>query len=177
MSTEVQREKNLSRDDVFEVLSNTRRRHALRYLRRSDGPVDLGRLAEEVAALELDKEVENLTRQERKRVYVALQQSHIPRMREMELVEMGSEGVWLTDNAEDLDLYLEIVPRNSLNWSQYYLAASALTALPVLGSGFGMYPFVILPNAAWAAVATALFLGIAVAHVLHDRSMKLSGGD
>lgn len=176
MSTGVRREKTLSKEEVFDLLSNERRRYALRYLWRNGGPVEVGELAEAVAAREEGKDVEEVTRSERKRVYVALQQSHIPRMKEVELVERGSDGVWLTDNARDLDLYLEIVPSNSLNWSQYYLAASALSALLVAGSGLGLYPFSLLPDMAWVGVVTALFLVIAVAHVLHDRNMKLSGG-
>lgn len=173
MSTGFQEEKTLSRDDVFEVLSNSRRRHALRYLRRNGGPVEVGELAEIVAAREEDKRVEEVTSRERKRVYVALKQSHLPRMKEVELVERGSDGVRLTDNARNLDLYLEIVPSNSMNWSQYYLAASALSGLLVVGSGFRLFPFNFLPSAAWAGAVTALFLAIAVAHVLHDRRMKL----
>src|SRR6056297_3161656 len=41
-------EEKLSRDLVFDVLKNRRRRYALHYLRRADGSVQLSELAEQV---------------------------------------------------------------------------------------------------------------------------------
>lgn len=52
---------------------NERRQHVLSYLLITDDePVQLGHLAEHIAAIENDKPIKALDSQERKRVYVAL---------------------------------------------------------------------------------------------------------
>ena len=71
---------SLPLDQVFEVLKNERRRRVLERLAESDGALDLGTLAEEIAALENDKDVRQITSTERKRVYVGLYQCHLPKM-------------------------------------------------------------------------------------------------
>ena len=67
-------------DQVFEVLKNERRRRVLERLTEAEEPLDLGTLAEEIAALENDKDVRQITSTERKRVYVGLYQCHLPKM-------------------------------------------------------------------------------------------------
>jgi len=67
-------------DQVFEILKNQRRRSVLRYLRTVEDEVTLGTLAEQIAAWECDKDVTQITSSERKRVYVGLYQSHLPKM-------------------------------------------------------------------------------------------------
>ncbi|ACM58999.1 DUF7344 domain-containing protein [Halorubrum lacusprofundi] len=63
----------LSLEDVFGILRNERRQHVLSYLLITDDePVQLGHLAEHIAAIENDKPIKALDSQERKRVYVAL---------------------------------------------------------------------------------------------------------
>lgn len=70
----------ISLDEVFEVLKNQRRRRVLDYLDGSTEPVTLSDLAEHIAGLENDKEPRLITSSERKRVYVGLYQSHLPKM-------------------------------------------------------------------------------------------------
>lgn len=67
-------------DQVFHILRNRRRRDVLRYLSDAPKQVTLGELAEHIAARECEKPVGQLRSQERKRVYVALYQCHLPRM-------------------------------------------------------------------------------------------------
>lgn len=105
---------------------------------------------------------------------MALQQSHLPKMREMDLVELGHDGVKLTDTASDLDIYLEIVPKDDINWSQYYIGLSALSTLLVIGSWAGMYPFNVLPKIGWAGVIVVFFLVSAVVHTFHSRRMRVA---
>jgi hypothetical protein len=69
-------------DQIFSVLQNQRRRDVIEYLGRTDGPVSLGELAEQIAGWENDKEPRLVGSRERKRVYVALYQSHLPKMEE-----------------------------------------------------------------------------------------------
>lgn len=67
-------------DEVFGILKNRRRRYVLKYVAEADGQVSIGETAEQIAAWENDKPVEQITSSERKRVYVGLYQSHLPKM-------------------------------------------------------------------------------------------------
>lgn len=95
-------------DQVFDVLRNERRRRAIRFLVENGGQVEMSELAENLAAWETDKPVAELTSSERKRVYVALYQCHLPRMDDMDVVEFNKpRGVIETGpNATALDRYL-----------------------------------------------------------------------
>ena len=67
-------------DEVFGILKNRRRRYVLQYLAETEGQVTIGETAEQIAAWENDKPVSQITSSERKRVYVGLYQSHLPKM-------------------------------------------------------------------------------------------------
>lgn len=70
----------LDRDDVFHILQCRRRRLVLKYLQEHDGPADMRDITERIAAVENDTTVTQLRSQERQRVYIALYQSHLPKM-------------------------------------------------------------------------------------------------
>lgn len=98
----------LTSDDIFEILSNHRRRMVLHQLQEREGPIQVKQLAEEVAAMENGVAVEELSSQQRKRVYVSLYQTHLPKMAEMALIEYDrDEGtVQLTGRSADINRYL-----------------------------------------------------------------------
>lgn len=73
-------DERLDRDDVFHILQCRRRRLVLKYLQEHDGPADMRDITERIAALENDTTVAQLRSQERQRVYIALYQSHLPKM-------------------------------------------------------------------------------------------------
>jgi hypothetical protein len=75
----------ISQNGAYDILSNERRRFVLSYLSRVDGPVELGELAEEIGRWETGSE--SLSRKERKRVYVSLYQTHIPRLADAGVIE------------------------------------------------------------------------------------------
>jgi len=111
------------KDEVYELLSNHRRRYVLHHCKRAEGPVTLSELAEQVAAWEHDKAVSEITSAERKRVYTSLQQTHLDRMAEAGIIEFDGDEVTLTEKAEELDVYLDIVPSGSIPWGVYYRGA------------------------------------------------------
>lgn len=75
---------------LLTVVKNKRRRDVLHALVNSDdGELALGDVADEVAARENNKAVVDVTSGERKRVYIALQQTHLERMEDAGLVELG----------------------------------------------------------------------------------------
>ncbi|GAA0217904.1 DUF7344 domain-containing protein [Halobaculum roseum] len=120
-------EGDLSRDEIFELISNPRRRHAIRYCKMQDGPVQLADLAEQVAAWEHDKEIADVTSSERKTVYTSLQQTHLPRLDRANVIDFENGTVELTDQIRQLNIYLDIVPEGSISWGVYYLGLSLLS--------------------------------------------------
>ena len=101
----------LSRDVIFDILKNERRRRVLEFL-RDDPTTTLSDLAEHVAALENDKPIRELTSSERKRVYVGLYQCHLPKMADAGVIDYDrSRGtVELRDSTSEYFLHLDIDP-------------------------------------------------------------------
>ncbi|XVH33570.1 DUF7344 domain-containing protein (plasmid) [Haloferacaceae archaeon DSL9] len=122
---------SLSRDTVFDLLSNSRRRFVLHYLRRADGPVSLGELAAEIASVENDIPVDELTSQQRKRTYVSLYQTHIPKLQDAGAVTYDPETgmVTLASGADRIGDYFR-QDASEIPWQRYYLALVAV-GLPV----------------------------------------------
>lgn len=73
---------DLSKDVVFGILRNSRRRKVLRYLDMSGGRATLSDLAEYVVKEENDLGEGMWTSKQRKGVYISLYQSHLPKMRD-----------------------------------------------------------------------------------------------
>jgi hypothetical protein len=101
---------SISKDDAFHLLQNARRRAVLRYLAdHDDERFRMRDLAEEVAAWEHDTTVRQLTSDERQRVYIALYQSHLPKLDEHGIIAYNqSRGVVeRTELTRVLEPYLE----------------------------------------------------------------------
>lgn len=81
-----------SLDVVFDVLRNSRRRHVLQRLASLDGATTLGDFAEHIGGIENDKPPSALSSQERKRVYVGLYQSHLPKMSDAGAIRYDDRG-------------------------------------------------------------------------------------
>lgn len=75
---------DIDHSKAISILSSERRRHTIEYL--ADQPpnvaVPVSDIAEGVAAMEHDCTVEELSPQQRKRVYISLHQQHIPILEE-----------------------------------------------------------------------------------------------
>lgn len=147
-------------DDMFDVLSNHRRRRVLTYLEANETAV-VGELAEHIASIENKKPVSALSSQERKRVYIALYQSHLPKMAAAGVVDYDKNRgtVSPTDDAAELCSLLES-PVRSRRWSAYYLAHTAATAL---GVAIGT----VLLNVSIAVVAIVFLVGYALLAIVH----------
>lgn len=156
----------LARDDVFHLLQNERRRLVLRYLTEHDTPaVEMREVAEQVAAWENDTTVAGLTSDARQRVYIALYQSHLPKLDERGVIEYDQNRGTIEPCASlaQLEPYLssdtvssesseqeETVNEEETNWSwrwnDHYLGLAVLSMLSVLGvalspigSGIGLW--------------------------------------
>jgi hypothetical protein len=169
------RDEAVSTDEVFELLSNKRRRFAIHYLKRTDDHAKLGELSEHVAAWETDTPLKEVDSAQRKRVYTSLQSHHLPKLDDQGVVDYDDRAgeVELTDSAADLEMYLEVVEGGDVPWSQYYLGLAGVSAVIIAGALVNAGPFTLLPDIGWAAfVVTSLAVSAAV-HVYHDTARRL----
>lgn len=95
-------------DLTFEILKNQRRRLVLSHLRTVDGESTIGDLAEHIAAIENDCDVQALGAQQRKRVYIGLYQCHLPKMDDAGVISFNQSrgNVAIEPEAEPLYQYL-----------------------------------------------------------------------
>jgi DNA-binding transcriptional ArsR family regulator len=163
----------MAQDTVFDILSNARRRFVLYYLRETENPVDLGELAQELAAWENETSVEELTEQQRKRVYVSLYQTHIQKLAQAGLIEYDQDAasVRLADGMDQIDRYLsdDATDEAQLPWEGLYILLAVvsgilygLVAFDVLGIAF-LTEFVI------GVLIAAAFTTLAAVHYVSTR--------
>lgn len=160
---------------MYEMLSNQRRRYTIHYLKEREESVKLGTLAEQIGAWEQDTEPHQLSSADRKTVYTALQQRHLPKMDEAEIVafDKRSGTIEPTDGLDDVDIYTEVVPSGEFPWSHYYLGLSAITLALLSAVWAGVYPLTVLPDIAWAVFCATALTVSSVVHALLTREMKL----
>ncbi|WP_243837898.1 hypothetical protein [Halobacterium sp. R2-5] len=166
-------------DELFDVLSNRRRRYAAHALKSEDGAMDLGDVAEQVAAWEYGVDVEQVSYEERKRVYTALQQSHLPMMDEAGVVDFDKNRgtVEPTPSLDDVEVYMDIVQGREIPWSVYYLGLSGVAVSLMAGVWVGAWPFAVLSDVAWGVAVTAMFAVSAVAHTYFARGQRIGETD
>lgn len=167
---------SLPRDDVFEVLSNPRRRCALHYLKQHQGRrVELRELVDHVAAWENDTSTAQIGSEERKRVYTALRQNHLPKLDDAGIVEYENRRgeVELTENAREVQLYLEQVPGNDIPWSVHYLGLSVVGIVLVAITALEMFPFAELSGLLLAGILVSMFLVSAVVHTYNASQNRI----
>lgn len=129
----------LSRDELFDVLANQRRRCMLQFFLRSETKVEFSQVVDHIAARENDKSASEVTNEERKRVRTALRQNHLPKMERAGLIEHheSTNQIELTETFSDLDVYLQVVGR-SIPYSVVYLGLSVGCVGLLLGTWFGV---------------------------------------
>lgn len=145
----------LDADEIFEILSSQRRRMVLYYLRQNDQTGTMKDLARQIAAWENDVPIEDLTSQQRKRVYVSLYQTHLPKLADTGLIDYDSDAgdVRLTDRATDMDAFLTPTEDSEYSWRRHYVGLLTIGGGVMLLAVFGM-PFV--------GETTLLFVAIAL---------------
>ena len=164
------------KDEIFSLLSNRRRRHALHVCEVADAPVDVSDLAEKVASLEYDKSREKLDYDERKRVYTAMKQTHLPAMEDAGVIDYDGREVRLTDKADEVEVYMDVVPSGSLPWSYYYLGLSLISAVVLAGVWAGIYPDSV-PSLIWAGLIVTAFGVSSAYHAYRSRGMRLGASE
>ncbi len=177
VASDVDADAHLPTETVFQTLGHRRRRHTLHYLRRRNGPVSIRELSAQLAAWELGKPCEVVTPKERKRLYTALHQTHLPKMDTLGVVEYDRGTVSLTDQASDFDIYLDVVSQNDLPWSQFYLALGAVFTALVTVAALGVAPFTAVSGFGYALGVSAVVLFAAAYHTVRDRQLRIGSSE
>jgi hypothetical protein len=165
----------VSPDVVFEILSNRRRRMVLYYLRQHDGTATVNELAKEIAAMENDVDIEDLTSQQQKRVYVSLYQTHLPKLESTGMIDYDTDAgrVGLTDRATEMDSYLTSTPQSTYPWEYHYAVVAVVGAATLVLALLGA-PLIGAVPVYWIAISvTALFV---VSAVVHYWTARRTGG-
>ena len=193
-SAESTSDDELTRDDLFHVLQCRRRRLVLKYLHEHPGdePADMSDIAEHIAALEHNTTVDSLRSKERQRVYIALYQSHLPKMDDAGVINYNQDRglVEATALADSFDRYLDEEPsllstpaaestsatesvtdhdRTDAHtsaderWSGRYLGTACTTLIAVGGLTLSG---VAVSGVAVALVVSVVFVALAVSHRL-----------
>ncbi|MFU1783406.1 hypothetical protein ACM16X_18750 [Haloarcula japonica] len=169
----VEEEPELSRDQMFDILSSSRRRYTLYYLRQQKEPVQLTDLAEELAAWENDTTVEELSSQARKRVYVSLYQTHAPKLQEAGLITYDADTgeIALREDAPEVEPFISNGDGDS-KWYQYYGAVALLNAILLLAAIVGVPPLSAISPLVIGLIVISSFLVLSIAHAVSRRRGK-----
>ncbi len=169
----------LGEDDLFDILANRRRRYILHELLRTDESTDIGTLSQEIAAREDGLSVQEVSSKDRKRVYTALHQSHLPKMDGYGVIEFDQDRgtVEPTPALEDIEIYMDVVYGRELPWSDYYLGLTALAGVLLAATAFSIGPFAALSLAAWGAFVVVSFGVFSLAHRYYARRARFGVDD
>src|SRR6056297_3916805 len=155
-----------SRDEVFTALSNRRRRNVITYLKQHGDDARVRDIAEQLAAWENGLETNEVSYKQRKRVYTALHQSHLPKLAEGGFIEYESDRglVSLTEQSHHLEMYLEVVSENDILWSEFYVGLAVVCGLLAGAAAIGTVPFAAVSGYTYAVLFAVLF---GVAGLIH----------
>lgn len=125
----------LTKDEVYDVLSSSRRRQILYHLHRRGGRADLRELARDTAAEEVDEPVEDDVV---KRFYISLYQTHVPKLEQTGLVEYNGDdkSVVLTDRVSEIARVLNVDVGPERQWPMYYAVFAMIGLLIGVGQLF-----------------------------------------
>ncbi|MFC6875177.1 DUF7344 domain-containing protein [Halobellus marinus] len=166
---------NPSADELYDIFANRRRRYTLHYLQQVDGRTDLGEMAEQIAAWEHKKARQEITSNERKYVYSALQQRHLPKMQDVGLVGFNKRDgtVEPTPTLDEIDVYAEIVEKGNVPWGIYFSGLSAVHFGLLVLVGFNVAPLTAFSDFEWALFFAASFLVSSLVFLYDTKRMKL----
>mgnify|MGYP002761021882 CR=1 FL=1 len=151
-----------SQNEILEVLRNRRRRLVIYYLLDNGGEAAVGELTEYVAVDEYDTSTDEMSSDQRKRVYTGLYQFHLPRLDEIEVIDLDTEAnvISLGAKATAIEPYL---PRESNSTTAHIELAIALFVSPLVTLGvLGVGPLDAVPLLLWAGLTILVLLGLAL---------------
>jgi hypothetical protein len=143
-------------DEVFTLLSNSRRRSVLYVLYQADGDLDLSELVRRVASCETGTPAAELDDDVTQSMYISLYQTHIPKLDDFGLVTYDDDNdertVSLTPRARDALVTAD--QRTTRNWHRYY------ATLLVGGILAGVAAWMLNGTASWQLVSVGVLIGL-----------------
>ncbi|NGM70745.1 hypothetical protein G6M89_17320 [Natronolimnobius sp. AArcel1] len=163
------------REIAYQVLGNQRRRFTVHYLIQHGGPVSLRPLSEQVAAWENNVPRQAVTPQQRKRVYTALHQAHLPKLDRYGLITYDTRQTVVkpTDDLKRLTVYMDVVSSDDVPWSVFYTGTAALLGGSALLGWGGLLPFGLVSGYLWAILISAVIMLTGVVNMYRDRHNRL----
>ncbi len=160
----------VDREVAYQALSNRRRRFIVHYLLREREPIPLRALSKQVAAWENAVPREQVTSKQRKRVYTALHQAHLPKLDTMELIEYDTREMVAhpTEKLETLRVYMDVVPEDEIPWSAFYTGIAFVFGAGALLGWVGFIPFDVLPGSLWALIISLLIATTGMLNILSE---------
>jgi hypothetical protein len=161
-----------SKDLLFDLLRNRRRRYVLQYLETHAGVVRLSDLADALAEWELEDGDACVTHRERKRAYVSLYQTHLPKLDDADIIDYNQPRgtIELGPGYQYVQEYLHHSHAGTLLWDRLYLSGGFVTISALGLAQFTAFPFVAVPDVGWFVLVLFVFGSIVCAHSIAARS-------
>ena len=165
----------LTRGEIYRLISARRRRHVIHYLKQNNSQGELSELATQIAAWEHDTHPDKITSGQRKAAYTALRQAHLPKLDDAGIVSYDTTtgDVRLTETAEELTAYLEIVPENEIPWSTFYFGVSSLFIGIYFARLAGLIPFTWISINGWFLSCLGIFMVASLVQTYQYKQMEL----
>lgn len=155
-------ERGLPREQIFDVLSNRRRRYVLHYLKQLDDgqSASLSDVATHVAAWEREESVDGVSYDDRKSVQTSLYQLHLPKLSECGLIDYDRRAgvIERTEKMEAIEVYLEAVPEQEISWPFVFLGLSTFVLLLSVAVAIDAIGMRVIPDTGWFVFGSMLFL-------------------
>jgi len=165
-----EQEASIGETDIHDVLRNDRRRMVLEQLGEADAPVSTRELSEAIAARESGSDPP--PRDVRRSVYISLQQTHLPKLDGLDIVDYddAAREVRPGDNAAEVGVYMEVVPRYGLSFAEFHAGLGALGALLVVAAAVGVPALSAVSPVAWAVVGFVAITASGLSRAYSQRS-------
>lgn len=152
--------------DLFSLLASERRQRVVKLIRER-GTLAARDLAEIIAAAEAGEDPP--PRPVRHTVYVSLQQNHLPRLDEADVIdyEPNSKEVAPGPRVDELVRYLDISADGGITWAELYAVLAVAGLVAVTAAGLGTPLISRIPSVAYAGAS----LGILAAVRIYQRTV------
>lgn len=161
----------LTQAELFDIFSNARRRQTVQFLNRQHGSCDLAPLVEQVAAWENDTHVDDVTRTQRRRVYISLYQTHLPMLEDHGIIDWDPEAhrIELEADFELFEPYLGQTTNGDRPWHTFYASLSVIGAVSLLTAWLSIGPLTLATTPFIALVLCVFVFALAVTHHVSRR--------
>lgn len=165
----------LSKNEIYELISNRRRRFTIHALKQMEEPVAVAELSTYIAAWEMDIKPEEIEYADRRSIYTTLRQTHLPIMNDKNILEYNEseKTIQSTDVLDRINIYVEATHENEFPWSLYYVGLAGLSVSLVLAVIAGVPLFNTLKPTTVGAFISIIFGLSAVVHHIIDRQNRL----